>query len=85
MYQALDPYLRSDTWHTGHPYDDGRFYAGLREIVHHPDFNADQMGDYFRSQKGVSRDNPDDEAFNQVIDKRVTQADAIREFNHGEG
>lgn len=80
MYEALDPYLDTDTWHTDHAYDDRRFYEGLRRIINEPNFNADQMGEYMRAKKGVDRNNPDQDAFNEVIDKRVTQADAISEY-----
>lgn len=85
MYKALDPYLTTDTWHTGHPYDDARFFKGLREIIAEPGFNADMMGEYTRTKLGVDRDEPEHESFNRAIDHRVIQADAIREFNYGQG
>lgn len=80
MYQAFDRWLATDTWHTSHPNDDARFYQALATVVTHDSFNADDMGTYFRTAKDVSRDDADDDHFNYVIDKRVTQADAVREY-----
>lgn len=79
MYEAMDSYLRVDTWHTPHPLDSRRFYAALSKIVHEPDFDAEAMGHYMRDAKGVDwNDQASD--FNRVIDRRVTEANAIHEF-----
>ncbi|QUD86970.1 hypothetical protein [Phenylobacterium montanum] len=79
MYQALDPYLNTSTWHTNHANDDARFYQCLRTIVCDPNFNPDTMGDYMYQQKGFTKGvhtNP----LTRAIDHRVTEAWAIRDF-----
>lgn len=79
MYEAFDSYLGVDTWHTSHPLDDERFYRALAKVVRDPKFNADEMGEYMRERQGVGREDRDP-FFNNVIDRRVSQAWAINEF-----
>jgi len=43
-------------------------------------FNADDMGDEFRTQKNIDRTDPSQQAFIQAVDDRVAQAHAVREF-----
>ncbi|MFN3846527.1 MAG: hypothetical protein ACK4RZ_12015 [Paracoccaceae bacterium] len=80
MYGAMDSYLNVDTWHTSHPLDDDRFYRALAKIVRDPKFSAEQMGEYMREVKGVHGANEDNKVFSDVIDRRVTEAYAIRKF-----
>lgn len=80
MYSAFDKFLATGTWHTGHPLDDERFYTALATVVRNPDFNADALGDYMRSAKGVDRDDENHSGLSSAIDRRVTQADAVRDF-----
>ncbi|OHD05054.1 hypothetical protein [Sphingopyxis sp. RIFCSPHIGHO2_12_FULL_65_19] len=75
----MDSYLDVDTWHTSHPLDDQRFYKALSKIVRDPKFSPEAMGEYIRDKKGVSRDDNGD-VFNNVIDRRITEAYAIQEF-----
>ena len=80
MYEAFDSYLNIETWHTAHPLDNERFYRCLAKVVRDPNFNPDEMGEYMRDQKGLDRDNAHHEDFNEVIDRRVSQAWAIKYF-----
>lgn len=80
MYDAMDSYLNVDTWHTSHPLDDERFYKALSKIVREPKFSAEEMSEYMRDKAGVHGPNQDNEVFANVIDRRVTEAYAIREF-----
>ena len=52
-YEVFDSFLRVKTWQTPHPVDDKRFFRCIHEVVEHPDFNAEAMGDYMRDVKGV--------------------------------
>jgi hypothetical protein len=84
MYEVFDPYLKTDTWHTSHPLDDQRFFRALNEVVKNPNFNPDEMGRYMREQKKVSRDD-NTNPFNSVIDDRVSNAWAVKEFLEANG
>lgn len=74
MYEAMDNYLKVETWHTSHPLDDERFYKALSTIVREPKFSAEAMGEYMREKTGVHGANEDNEVFADVIDRRVTEA-----------
>lgn len=80
MYQAFDPYLNASTWATNHHLDDERFYKALATVVHDPAFDADAMGQHFRTVKSVNPNNAQQAQYNGVIEQRITQAHAIREY-----
>lgn len=80
MYEVFDSYLNVDTWHTNHDLDERRFFQALGKVVRDDAFNPDEMGSYMLSAKGLGRDNEDDAYFVNVIDRRVLQAWAIRDF-----
>jgi hypothetical protein len=76
-YRIFDPFLNRDTWHTSHPLDDKAFFRCLRQVVEHPDFNPEAMGEHFRQMKDVdSEDHP----FAEQIDDLVRKAWTVREF-----
>lgn len=72
MYAAFDRFLAVETWHTTHALDDQRFYKVLGEVVTSKGFNPDDMGNYFREQKG--------NAFAADIDRRVAQAWSVFDY-----
>jgi hypothetical protein len=51
IYAVFDSFLATDTWHTGHPYDDQRFFLALHQVVKDSDFNPESMAEYMRSKK----------------------------------
>jgi hypothetical protein len=79
LYEALDKFLAVDTWHTGHPNDEGRFFVALEKVVKDPKFNADSLGEYMRGKKGVSRDDSEN-PFNKAIDQYVDAAWAVKSY-----
>ena len=80
MYEAMNKYIDVDTWHSAHPLDDQRFYEALAKIIHHPDFDSEAMGAYMRERKGIDIDNENQSHFNEVIEQRISQAGAIKDF-----
>ena len=79
IYNALDSFLAVETWHTGHPSDEKRFYLALNEIVGHPDFSSESMGTFLRERvKIASADR--DQYFENAIQALVTKAWAVRDF-----
>ncbi|AZS22322.1 hypothetical protein [Caulobacter sp. FWC26] len=78
MYETFDRFLATDTWHTTHDNDQERFYVALSQVIDHPDFNPDQMGEYMRRAKNVDRASED--GFGPRIDSLVTAAWAIRDY-----
>jgi hypothetical protein len=81
-YSVFDPFLGVETWHTTHPLDDKRFFICLHKVVEDPDFNAETMGEYMRSEKGV--DSPEHH-YAQRIDNLVSKAWAVREYLDANG
>lgn len=80
MYEALDSYLRIDTWHTPHPLDSRRFFQALHKIVAEPGFSVEALRGYIQTK--VEPSNP---AFAQAIERRVEQAWAVREYLESTG
>ena len=78
MYDIFDRFLAIDTWHTNHDNDQSRFYSALSQVIDHPNFNPDRMGEYMRSKKNVDRDAED--GFGPDIDRLVTAAWAVRDY-----
>lgn len=78
MYQALDNFLNSSTWHSGHALDLQSFHLALNDIVDQPAFHADQMGNYMLAAKGITvGSNP---TYEKAIDDLVAAAHAVRDF-----
>jgi hypothetical protein len=76
-YSVFDKFLRVDTWLSGHPNDEERFFKCLHEVVTLPDFNADAMGEYLKQKKGVTSD---DHLYSSTIRDLVTKAWAVRDY-----
>ena len=79
LYSKLDIFLSNENWYGTHPFDEERYYLALSQIVHHPDFNADSMGEYIRKIKNISRDD-DDGYFSKAVDRLVSNAWAVRDY-----
>jgi hypothetical protein len=54
MYEVFDRFLRIDTWTSGHPSDEERFYLALHQVVRDPAFSPDTMGEYMREKFQLS-------------------------------
>jgi hypothetical protein len=76
MYEKLDSFMVTDTWHTRHPSDEKRFFAVLHELLKNPSFNPDQMGEYMREKVGIEAD---DHAY-QAIDHYTDAAWAVKGY-----
>lgn len=76
-YDVFDPFLRTDTRHKSHECDDRRFFQCLRIVVEEPNFNPDNMGKHFRTEKRV---NSDDHPYVERIDDLVHKAWAVRDY-----
>jgi hypothetical protein len=79
LYEAFDRFLSVDTWHTRHPSDEERFFIALKMVVTDLTFNPDNMGEYFRQKKKVSRDD-EEHPFNYSIDHYVAAAWAVKDY-----
>lgn len=76
-YNAFDPFLARDTWHTTHALDDGVFYRCLHTVVELPDFSPEEMGNHIRTAKGIDSE---DHHFAKRVDDLVGNAWAVREY-----
>jgi hypothetical protein len=56
MYEKLDSFMVTDTWHTRHPSDEKRFLVVLHELLKDRDFNPDQMAEHMRGKIGIKED-----------------------------
>lgn len=72
MYNVFDSFLNRPFWHTGHAQDDEAFYQALSLVIDDQDFAPDDMGDYFRTQKGGG--------FEDAIDRLVASAVSVRDY-----
>jgi len=79
MYEAFDPFLNIDTWHTRHPFDEQRFYAALDTVVWSEEFNPDNMAAYMRSRLNLRQDQRDS-PFEPAIAHYTTSAWAVKDF-----
>lgn len=79
MYSVFDSFLATDTWSKNHPNDEERFYLCLQEVVRESDFNADNMGEYFRTVKNISRTD-ENQYFSNSIDDLVAKAWAVSDY-----
>lgn len=84
MYSEIDRFLAVDTWYTPHPSDTERFMHVLHELMKHPDFNPDAMGEYMRNKLGVSPDDADPH-FSNAVDRYVCDAWAVKEYFKANG
>lgn len=76
MYQAFDRFLSLESPFSGQPGDEDLFYEALETVVREPAFSPEDMGDYFRSRKGIGEGHPDLAAVRAL----VTKAWAVRDF-----
>jgi hypothetical protein len=79
LYEAFDNFLNVDTWHTRHANDEHRFFVALCQVIDNPKFNPDEMGEYMRQKKRVSRDD-EQMHFNVAIDFYVAAAWAVKGY-----
>lgn len=79
MYEAMDSFLNTDTWHTNHDYDQERFYTALATIVRKDGFNADELRDYIRDKKNITT-HDGSHPFERVIDDLATKAWAVYDY-----
>jgi hypothetical protein len=79
MYEAFDKFLQADTWHTRHPSDEERFFVALEKVVKKPGFNPDDLGEYIRQKKALSRDD-EENSFNIATDHYVAAAWAVKDY-----
>ncbi|MAI61859.1 MAG: hypothetical protein CBB87_05100 [Micavibrio sp. TMED27] len=59
MHNIFDNFLDKDTWHKDHPGDNAMFYSALSQVIDDESFCSDEMAEYMRNRKNVSRDNND--------------------------
>jgi hypothetical protein len=52
MYEKLDSFMATDTWHTRHPSDEKRFFTVLHELLKNRKFQPGSMADYMRAEVG---------------------------------
>jgi hypothetical protein len=77
MYEAIDPFLDVDTWHSTHPEDEARFYRCLQRIIANPDFNADDLGAYIDAKCATFSG---DEFWGESRNRYVAAAWAVRRY-----
>jgi len=82
MYEALDPFLDRDTWHTLHPTDQWQFFASLDRIIRLPDFSLVRMGEYIAIRFGIVGD---EHPCNSAKDQCVEWAGVIHRYLQGVG
>ena len=84
LYDVFDKFLAVSTWHTRHPSDEQRFFTVLASVVKDPRFNPDELGEYFRQKKAVSRDD-ESNFFKVAIDDYVAKAWAVKDYLKANG
>jgi hypothetical protein len=80
MYEAMDAFLRVDTWHIGHALDRDRFFKALAQIVREENFNPEEMGNYMRNKLGIDFDDHDSaqaEAINACVSDACAVSDDV--------
>ena len=78
-YEAFDSFLNVDTWHTGHPNADERFYRALHQVVANSDFNPEKMREYMRKKKNIPQEDHESE-FAKHIEDRTSNAWAVKDY-----
>jgi len=79
MYEVLDNFLLTGTWHTRHPSDERRFYEVLDQIVWQDEFNADRMAEYMRRKLNLLYGD-NESPFAMAVAHYQTSAWAVRDF-----
>ena len=79
MYQALDEFLRAETWTSFHPIDMERFYGGLNAIIRRADFSTEDMGEYI-DQKYVEWFGRPSDGTDRVVDRLVQIAYYVQRY-----
>ena len=79
MYDALDPFLQFDSWHSGLAPDRERFSKALNSIVGLPGFDADDMGAFISERFNLDA-LPKRHPHSLAKDRLVSQAEAARAY-----
>jgi hypothetical protein len=79
MYEVFESFIKVDTWHTGHPCDEGRFYTALNQVVWSEEFDPQKMATFLRSILGHSAED-ETSYFAVVIDELRARADVVSAF-----
>jgi hypothetical protein len=79
MYEAFDAFIGVDTWHTGHAFDEERFYMCLYNVIWEPGFDPDGMALYLRDFKNISNDDYES-AFAKDVERLRSQAWVVYDF-----
>ena len=79
MYEVLDNFLLTGTWHTRHASDEQRFYEVLDQIVWQDEFNAERMAEYMRRKMNLHYGD-NESPFAMAIHHYRTSAGAVRDF-----
>ncbi len=74
MYEVFDGFCRIPTWETMHGHDERRFEEALADVVHHPLFSPDAMGDYIRRNHAAPVWPKSDAHIEAVIARLVARA-----------
>jgi hypothetical protein len=78
MYEKLDSFMATDTWHTRHPSDEKRFFTVLHELLKNPGFNPDQMADHMRQRVGTAKNRT--HPLTPAIDHYIAAAWAVKGY-----
>jgi hypothetical protein len=76
MYEKLDSFMATDTWHTRHPSDEKRFFMMLHELLKNRKFQPGSDGG-IHAQRG--RIDADDRLY-QAIDHYTAAAWAVKGY-----
>lgn len=79
MYEAMNPWMDMDTWHTSEVPDTERFLRGLDKIIDNRNFNPDEMGEYCRRRQNIAPEDHESTLANAIY-KRVSDAWAVKEY-----
>ena len=75
MYEALDDFLKVDTWTSLQPEDSARFYRALDAMVRNPGFTAAKVGEYIEGRYLEQYGDGDPELREYI--RRRYQSDAV--------
>lgn len=79
MYTPIKDFLNVDTWHTGHPLDQQRFYVALSKIIDNPSFNSQKLRTFMLAEKNLL-DEAYDDFFVKKIDELTGEAETIYSY-----
>ena len=77
MHEVFDDFHLVKTWYTHHQSDEERFFAALKNVVNHEDFNPDQMGQYITEHAEHSLD---EGAISDSVDYYVAAAWPVKKY-----